>query len=132
MEGRTPQMPRLPVVVGALSLMVAAALSAYGFHGLAGRIPPADLASWDWANQLHFVHSLGLILIGLLMRQDPRSRLLFGASLLMMAGLVLFSGSIYAEVLGAPEAIGRVAPFGGTSFMLGWLLTGIAGWRMRA
>ena len=94
-------------------------------------IPPAELASWDWANQLQFVHSLGLILIGLLLREAPGSRLLLGASLLMMAGLVLFSGSIYAEVLGAPEAVGRVAPVGGSSFMLGWLLTGIAGLRMR-
>ncbi|MCB1596615.1 MAG: DUF423 domain-containing protein, partial [Gammaproteobacteria bacterium] len=49
----------------------------------------------------------------------------------MMLGLVLFSGSIYAEILGAPPAVGEVAPMGGTSFMLAWLLTGIAGFRIR-
>jgi uncharacterized membrane protein YgdD (TMEM256/DUF423 family) len=50
----------------------------------------------------------------------------------MVLGMILFCGSIYAEVLGAPEAIGEVAPLGGSSFMLAWLLTAIAAWRARS
>jgi len=127
-----PRTSRVLFLVGGVSLMTAAALSAYGFHGLPGRVAPAALASWDWANQLHFIHSLGLILIGLLLTLAPGSRLLSGAALLMSAGLVLFSGGIYAEVLGAPEIVGRVVPFGGTCFMVAWLLTGIGGLRAGA
>ena len=48
-----------------------------------------------------------------------------------IVGLVLFSGSIYAEILGAPSAIGEVAPVGGSALMLGWLLTGVGAWRLR-
>jgi uncharacterized membrane protein YgdD (TMEM256/DUF423 family) len=81
---------------------------------------------------LQFFHSIGLILVALLIDRSPGSLLLRAAAALMMIGLVLFSGSIYAEVLGAPAAIGEVAPLGGSSFMLAWLLTGIAGFRAGA
>lgn len=126
-----PQFSRMLFLVAGISLMAAAMLSAYGFHGLPGTVPDAKLASWVWANQFQFFHSIGLILIGLLLHHEPRSRLLRGAAALMMIGMILFCGSIYAEVLGAPPAIGEVAPLGGMSFMLAWLLTGIAGFLIR-
>lgn len=119
-------------LVAGLSLASAAMLSAYGFHGLPGRVPDARLQSWAWANQFQFFHSLGLILLGLLLDRARRPVLLLAAAALMIGGMVLFSGSIYAEVLGAPEAIGEVAPVGGSAFMLAWLLTAIGGWRMNA
>lgn len=126
-----PTVSRVFILIAGLSLMSAGMLSAYGFHGLPGKVPDAKLASWEWANQLQFYHSLGLILIGLLLARAPRSIPLRVAGGLMLTGLVLFSGSIYAEILGAPPAVGEVAPLGGASFMLAWLLTGIAGFRAR-
>jgi uncharacterized membrane protein YgdD (TMEM256/DUF423 family) len=66
----------------------------------------------------------------MLLRHDPRSVILRAGAAVMMLGLLLFCGSIYVEVLGAPPAIGEVAPIGGTSFMVGWLLTGIGGYRL--
>jgi uncharacterized membrane protein YgdD (TMEM256/DUF423 family) len=126
-----PKAARLFIVIGAVCLMFAAQLSAYGFHGLEGKVPPAKIRSWEWAVQMQVYHALGLIVVGLFLRHIPDSRLLRGAGGLMMLGMVLFSGSIYAEVLGAPPAIGEVAPLGGSSFMLAWLLTAIAAWRAR-
>lgn len=126
-----PKFSRSLFLIAGISLMLAAMLSAYGFHGLPGKVPEAKLASWAWANQFQFFHSMGLILIGLLLDKAPDSWLLRIAAGFMMLGLVLFSGSIYAEILGAPPAVGEVAPMGGTSFMLAWLLTGIAGFRIR-
>lgn len=126
-----PKPARVFIVVGAICLMLAAQLSAYGFHGLEGRVPAVKIRSWEWAVQMQFYHSTGLILISLLLRQLHDSWLLRGAGALMMLGIVLFSGSIYAEVLGAPAAIGEVAPLGGSSFMAAWLLTAIAAWRAR-
>ena len=126
-----PALSRALFLIAGISLMLAAILSAYGFHGLPGKVPEAKLASWAWATQFQFFHSLGLIVIGLFLAHAPGSLLLRAAAALMLVGLVLFSGSIYMETLGAPEAIGDVAPLGGSSFMLAWLLTGIAGFRIR-
>jgi uncharacterized membrane protein YgdD (TMEM256/DUF423 family) len=120
------------MIIGAICLMFAAQLSAYGFHGLEGKVPAAKIRSWEWAVQMQVYHALGLILIGLLLRQFRDSWLLRGSGGLMVLGMILFSGSIYAEVLGAPTAVGNVAPLGGASFMVAWLLTAIAVWRARA
>jgi uncharacterized membrane protein YgdD (TMEM256/DUF423 family) len=125
-----PRLSRTLFLIAGISLMTAAMLSAYGFHGLPGKVPDAKLASWAWANQFQFFHSIGLVIIGFMLAKAPRSMLLRVAAGLMMIGMVLFSGSIYVTTLGAPALIGEVAPMGGTSFMLAWLLTGIAGWRL--
>lgn len=125
-----PNVSRWLFLVAGVSLTIAAMLSAYGFHGLPGKVPDAKLASWAWANQFQFFHSIALVLIGLLLRHDPRSVPLRAGAALMMAGLLLFCGSIYVEVLGAPPAVGEVAPLGGSAFMLAWLLTGIGGFRL--
>lgn len=125
-----PSVSRWLFLVAGVSLMLAAMLSAYGFHGLPGKVPEPKLASWEWATQFQFFHSIALVLIGMLLRHDPRSVVLRAAAAAMMVGLVLFCGSIYVEVLGAPPAVGDVAPIGGSAFMLGWLLVGIGGWRM--
>jgi len=119
-------------LIAGISLTVAAMLSAYGFHGLPGTVPDAKLQSWAWANQFQFFHSIALMIIALLIDRSPRSMLLRLAAGLMIIGQLLFCGSIYLETLGAPAVIGEVAPMGGTAFMLGWLLTGIAGWKIRA
>ena len=119
------------LTIAGVNLALAAQLSAYGFHGLAARVTPAVMRSWEWATQFHFYHSIGLLAIAVLLRYAPASVLLKVAGVLMIAGMVFFSGSIYARSLGAPEIIGNVAPLGGGSFMLAWLLVAIAGWRLR-
>lgn len=126
-----PGISRLLFLLAGVSLATATVLSAYGVHGLAGKVPQATLASWQWANQFQFLHSLGLIVIGLLLHFDRDSRLLRGAAVAMCAGLLLFCGSIYAKTLGAPAALGEITPLGGSAFMLAWLLTGIGGLRMK-
>lgn len=126
-----PRFSRTLFLIAGITAMLAAMLSAYGFHGLPGKVPDAKLASWGWANEFQFFHSIALILIGILLRHDPRSLVLRAAAALMAVGLVLFCGSIYAEVLGAPPAVGDVAPLGGSSFMLAWLLVGVGAWRIR-
>jgi uncharacterized membrane protein YgdD (TMEM256/DUF423 family) len=126
-----PAVSRLFLLIAGISLMLAAMLSAYGLHGLPGKVPAEKLVSWEWANQLQFFHSIGLMLIAILLGYAPRSLLLRLAGGLMLIGLVLFAGGIYLPILGAPEALGKGVPVGGGSFMLGWLLTGIAGFRIR-
>jgi len=110
------------VIIGSLSLATSAMLSAYGFHGLADVLSPEKQKSWAWAVDMQVYHSLGLILIAILSRQFNGPLLFKLAGWLMVLGMIVFSGSIYAECLGAPPAIGEIAPIGGSSFMLGWVL----------
>ena len=119
---------RIFIIVGALSLSIAAMLSAYGHHGLAGSIPAAELTAWEWAVQMQSYHSLGLILIAMLGRQISDSILLRWIGYLVIAALFLFSGSIYVTVLGGPAFLGEVAPLGGSSFMLSWIVVALAVW----
>lgn len=114
------------LIIGALFLMTAATLSAYGFHGLADSLTEADRLSWRWAVQMQVYHSLGLILITLLSMHIGPAKLLDILRGLFVFGIIVFSGSVYAEKLGAPEAIGEIAPIGGSSFMLAWLLVALA------
>lgn len=124
------RLPRILVVIGGLSLLVATQLSAIGFHALNDRLTATQRAAWNWATEMQFYHSLGLILLALLLPVLGNSRLVGLASGLMVLGLVLFSGSIYVNSLGLAP-VGGVAPIGGGSFMLAWLLVAIAAFRHR-
>ena len=119
---------RVLLIVGSLSLLSATQLSALGFHALSNVLTAEQQASWHWAAQLQFYHSLGLVLLALLAAPLRNSRLVTGAGALMIVGLLLFSGSIYLNLLGVAP-VGQIAPFGGGSFMLAWLLVAIAAFR---
>jgi uncharacterized membrane protein YgdD (TMEM256/DUF423 family) len=110
------------IVIGCVLLTAAGALSAYGFHGLAESIGPDQRESWGWAVDMQFYHALGLVFVGLLADRLGMSWWLKLAGLAMLGGILIFSGLIYAQVLGAPESVGEIVPTGGTLFMLSWLL----------
>lgn len=118
------------LVIGGLSLLVATQLSAIGFHAPNDVLTPEKRESWHWATEMQFYHSLGLVLLALLAPRLGNSRLVTLAGSLMLLGLLLFSGSIYLGSLGVP-AVGQLAPLGGGSFMLAWLLVAVAAIRTR-
>jgi uncharacterized membrane protein YgdD (TMEM256/DUF423 family) len=120
---------RLFVIIGALSLTVAAILGAYGVHGLADSIPVQKQQSWGWAVQMQSYHSLGLILVAVLAEQLGQSMLLKVAGWMFVASIGVFSGSIYLEILLASESIGEIAPLGGSGFMIAWVLVAVAAWK---
>jgi uncharacterized membrane protein YgdD (TMEM256/DUF423 family) len=126
-----PRLSRVFLVVGALSLLAATQLSALGFHALSNRLTPAQLEAWHWATELQFHQSLGLILVALLAARLGSPRLLAAAGAIMILGLFLFSGTIYVNTLGILP-VGQLAPLGGGSFMLAWLLVAIAAFRARS
>lgn len=91
---------------------------------------PADLLSiWGTSVQYHLWHALGMILVGLAAAVIPDGPWLRAAGLLFLAGIVLFSGSLYALALGAPKWLGAVTPLGGAAFLLGWLAFVVAALR---
>lgn len=125
-----PAVSRVLLIVGCLSLLAATQLSAIGFHALTNVLTVPQQASWRWATELQFYHSLGLILLALLVPRLGNSRLVTWAGGIMTLGLFLFSGTLYVSLLGLAP-LGQFAPLGGGSFMLAWLLVAIAAFRAR-
>ena len=118
------------LILAALAALFAVAFGAFGAHGLKGRLTEADLAIYRTAVDYHMWHALGLGLIGLLRERYPETALLRWAGGLMFAGILLFSGSLYALSLSGWRWLGMITPFGGLAFMAGWGLTALALWRM--
>jgi uncharacterized membrane protein YgdD (TMEM256/DUF423 family) len=106
---------------GALLMLFAVMLGAFGAHGLQQVLTPKQLASFTTGVTYQQLHALGLVLIGSIALAGAPSPWLARAAVLFAIGIALFSGSIYAMTFGAPRWLGMVAPLGGTSFMLGWL-----------
>lgn len=122
---------RLFIILGCLFLTAAGALSAYGFHGIDWTAMPDKQASWAWAVEMQFYHGLGLILVGIIGARVGSSWPIRIAGTLMTAGILIFSGLIYAETLGAPEAVGEIVPSGGSCMMLSWLALAVGILRAR-
>ena len=115
-----PSGARLFLSLGALLALAAVVIGAFGAHGLKSRVSPDMLAIYRTGVEYHFYHALGLVLVGLAFYHLPDSGALRAAGWLMLAGIVLFSGSLYALALSGGKWLGAVAPLGGTSFILAW------------
>jgi uncharacterized membrane protein YgdD (TMEM256/DUF423 family) len=113
---------RLTLTLAAAAMFVAVALGAFGAHALKGRLTPDLAAVWQTAVSYHAWHALGLLAVGVLMLQWPSRGLLGIAAWLFFAGIVLFSGSLYALALTGMRGLGAVTPFGGVAFLAGWAL----------
>lgn len=122
---------RATLTIGAVLLALATLCGALGAHALATRLPPERLHVWNTAARYHFLQSLGLMVIGLYLRAQPAAAL-HGAAALMVAGVVLFCGSLYALALGAPAALGLVTPLGGLAWIAAWLLFAAGVWRQQS
>jgi uncharacterized membrane protein YgdD (TMEM256/DUF423 family) len=111
---------RLAIVLGSAAMFVAVALGAFGAHALRARLTPDMTAVWQTAVQYHAWHALAVLAVGVLMLQWPGQRAVEIAGWLFVAGIVLFSGSLYAMALTGVRGLGAVTPFGGVAFLAGW------------
>ena len=110
-------------IEAALAALSAVALGAFGAHGLKNQLNETDMAIYRTAVEYHMWHALGLGFIGLLTERYPGSRCLTWAGGLMLAGIAIFSGSLYLLSLSGPRWLGMITPIGGLSFMAAWALT---------
>ncbi|NDP42502.1 MAG: DUF423 domain-containing protein [Aromatoleum sp.] len=120
---------RLALTLAALFLFVAVGTGAFGAHALKTRLDPDLMAVYQTAVQYHFWHALGLLAVAVLLIQRPESGALAWSAWLLVAGLVLFSGSLYALALTGVRAFGAVTPVGGIAFLAGWAALAWAAWR---
>ena len=102
-------------------LALATLAGALGAHTLKAHWSAERLSVYDTAVRYQFYHALGLLGIGLALRMTGTAALRWSA-LLVMAGIMLFCGSLYALTLGAPRLIGLVTPLGGLALIGGWAL----------
>jgi uncharacterized membrane protein YgdD (TMEM256/DUF423 family) len=122
--GLTP-LARRCIAAGALLMLLGVILGAFGAHALQSLLSPQRLASYHTGVDYHLLHSLGLVALGLVAQLTAETAQLRWSARLMLAGIVLFSGSIYLMAAGAPRTLGIVAPLGGLSFMAAW---GLLAW----
>jgi uncharacterized membrane protein YgdD (TMEM256/DUF423 family) len=113
---------RIALFLAAAALFVAVAAGAFGAHTLGRQIGPERLAVWQTAVQYHAWHGLALFGVGLLMRASPARTGLAVAAWLFVAGIALFSGSLYLLAATGASGFGAVTPAGGATFLAGWAI----------
>jgi len=113
---------------GALAGGLAVLAGAFGAHALRTTLEPGELAVFETAVRYQFYHAFALLAAAWLVDRtgQPAARL---AGWLYLAGIVVFSGSLYALSLGGLQWMGAVAPLGGLAFIAGWVALAVAVWR---
>jgi uncharacterized membrane protein YgdD (TMEM256/DUF423 family) len=118
---------RLMIILGSINMALAIALGAFGAHGLEGKVSEKMMQIWNTGAHYHIIHGLALIAVGLMLaKTDGNATLLTVAGWLLFAGIVFFSGSLYALVLTNVKILGAITPIGGVSFIVGWVLVAIS------
>src|SRR5579885_3381160 len=110
-------------VTGAILMALGVSLGAFGAHSLRHRLDASSMSIYDKAVLYQLVHALGLLIVSYLPKTGTFS--LSAASLvcgLLFAGIVLFSGSLYVLAVTGNRGIGAITPFGGLSFLAGWVM----------
>jgi uncharacterized membrane protein YgdD (TMEM256/DUF423 family) len=117
-----PPLAKTFLVIGALSGMLAVLLGAFGAHAMRGRLTPDMLAVYQTGVQYHFWHALGLLAIALTLAHFPEAQGLKWAGWLMLAGILIFSGSLYLLAVTGMRWLGAITPIGGSAFIVAWAL----------
>lgn len=105
--------------IGAAAMLLGVVAGAFGAHALAARLDARALGTFETAVRYLWIHGLGLLAVGILVRSGIGAPAgLAGA--LLTAGIVLFSGSLVWLALGGPSWLGPVTPLGGVCLIAGW------------
>ena len=104
--------------LAAFLLAIAVALGAFGAHALKERLDAYSLGVWEKAVFYHFVHALGMLIVASMAKLRVSSADLI--CWFLLAGILLFSGSLYMLALTGTRALGAVTPFGGVAFIIAW------------
>lgn len=115
-------------ILAALNMIAAVGAGAFGAHGLKRVLSPDLLAVWQTGVLYHLVHALGLFVVALLGARFG-SALLSTAGVVMFAGIVLFSGSLYLLASTGTRWLGAITPLGGVAFLLAWGMVAWVAWR---
>jgi uncharacterized membrane protein YgdD (TMEM256/DUF423 family) len=119
---------RIFLLFGAVSALLSVAAGAFGAHALKGRLGTDMLAVFETGARYQMYHALALIAVASLHGRWPWA-LVSVAGWLFVAGILLFSGSLYMLALSGQRWLGAITPLGGLAFMTGWLCLAIVAWK---
>ncbi|MGN7358188.1 DUF423 domain-containing protein [Paenibacillus sp. SAF-054] len=114
-------MQRKFMMIGALMAMLSVAIGAFGAHLLEPIVGESSIKVYETGVQYHMIHALGILLIAIIAGIWGDSRRLAWAGWLLFAGIILFSGSLYALTITGVKPLGIITPFGGVAFIAGWI-----------
>jgi uncharacterized membrane protein YgdD (TMEM256/DUF423 family) len=113
----------------AILLALAVIFGAFGAHALRGRLDADSMGIWEKAVFYHFIHALGMLAVSILPRTGTFPKTSADAvCLLLLIGVVIFSGSLYLLAVTGTRILGAITPLGGIAFIMAWLLLA---WRLR-
>ncbi|MFZ6719269.1 DUF423 domain-containing protein [Undibacterium sp. Ji49W] len=112
---------RFFIATAAILMFTGVAAGAFGAHGLKQILDADMLAIWQTAVTYQIVHGLGMLALGIMLQQQDNG-LLRKAAWAMLAGVVIFSGSLYALALTGIRVLGAITPIGGVAFLAGWAM----------
>ena len=112
------------IIIGALLSAVGIALGAFGSHSLKTKFNPEELVIYDIATRYLMYHAIGIISLGILGYNVPNSIVKIPI-IIMIIGIVLFSGSLYLISIKGYTKLGVITPLGGTAFIVSWVLLAI-------
>ncbi|HET7041946.1 MAG TPA: DUF423 domain-containing protein [Gemmatimonadales bacterium] len=121
-------MDRRFLLLGAIFGGFAVAAGAFGAHALRAQLTSEMLAVFETGARYQMYHALALMGVALVRGHLP-GRLVAGAGWCFVAGILLFSGSLYLLALTGTRWWGAVTPLGGVAFLVGWGCLGVAAWR---
>lgn len=110
------------IIIGTLLAMLSVVIGAMGAHMLKDILEPQALKIIQTASTYQMYHALAMILTALSMPHTKNTKMLNAAGWLFLAGIVLFSGSLYALSLSGIKALGMITPIGGMCFIIAWLV----------
>lgn len=122
-------MQKLFLIIGSIAMTLAVGLGAFGAHGLKEMLTDEMLDIFETGVKYHFYHAIGLLAVGLVAQLMPNSSLLQWSGWLMLAGIIIFSGSLYILSISGIRWMGAITPIGGLCFIVAWILLAIASWQ---
>jgi uncharacterized membrane protein YgdD (TMEM256/DUF423 family) len=113
----------LIIAFGAFNAFIAVAAGAFAAHSLKDILSAEYLNVFKTAADYQMMHGIGLLLIGLLNKQNT-NRCNIASAVFMLTGIILFSGSLYLLSITGIRWLGIITPFGGVCFLIAWLILG--------
>jgi uncharacterized membrane protein YgdD (TMEM256/DUF423 family) len=115
---------RLFLALGFVFAAIGVAAGAFGAHALSGRVTPERAITFETGVRYQMYHAFGLMIVGFLAANWPSWQAAAGGWA-FIAGILIFSGSLYVLVLTDTPWLGAITPIGGVAFIAGW---GLLAW----
>jgi len=112
------------IIIGALLSAIGVIIGAFGSHSLKTKLNPEELVIYDIATRYLMYHAIGIISLGIL-AYNVSASVVETPIIIMLIGIVLFSGSLYLISIKGYTKLGIITPIGGTAFIISWVLLAI-------